>query len=288
MVKVVPVVPSEGNTKPPKKQKKKQVSPANKWVFTWNNYPENAEELLDSIPSSIVPKMRFQSEIGDGTEGVPDGTPHLQGFIVFQPHVKKRPKGIFKFSDKIHWEAMAKKATVRHNLLYCTKSHTKDGKIDYWRGLKPVFNGPEKHWFWQDWMDEYVEIASKPPAHPLCRDIHWIWDRDGGHGKSAFAQWCYHNIPDTVVTTGKTADMFNGIVNFINKNGYTPSLVLVDIPRCGTVNAHGLEQIKNMFFYSGKYEGDEVSGQRPHVFVFANHKSIGVFSNDKYIYRELI
>jgi len=32
----------------------------------------------------------------------------------------------------------------------------------------------------------------------------------------------------------------------------------------------GMEEIKDMFFYSGKYEGGMVCGRNPHVMVFAN------------------
>lgn len=274
MVKVVPIVPSGGNTKPLTKPKKKQVSPARHWVFTWCNYPENCVELMDSVPSSIVPKMCFKSEI------CPDkGTPHLQGFLSFPEHVKKRPMGIFDFTDKIHWESMSRKATIKHNLNYVSKEYTGDGKIEFWRGYKPPYRGPKKCDFWQPWMDEYAELI-KTKACP--RTIHWIWDEEGNKGKTAFAQWLWHNVDDVVIVSGKTADMLNGVATFDIKHGYTPSVVVVDVPRSGGINAEGLEAVKNMFFYSPKYEGHQVSGQRPHLFIFSNSVDHWCFSKDKY------
>jgi len=43
------------------------------WVFTWNNYPENADEILAAIPHKY---LVYGREIAPET-----GTPHLQGFI---------------------------------------------------------------------------------------------------------------------------------------------------------------------------------------------------------------
>ena len=43
-----------------------------------------------------------------------------------------------------------------------------------------------------------------------------------------------------------------------------------------------LESIKDMFFYSGKYEGGMVCGPNPHVMVFANEPpEYGILSKDR-------
>ena len=66
--------------------------------------------------------------------------------------------------------------------------------------------------------------------------------------------------------------MKNGVMNFINTNNVFPKVVIVDIPRVnrGHFSVAGIEEIKNMFFFSGKYEGGMVSGPIPHVICFAN------------------
>ena len=67
-------------------------------------------------------------------------------------------------------------------------------------------------------------------------------------------------------------DMKNGIVMYEKTNGFLPKVVLVNIPRKrgNNCNMEGLEAIKDMFFYSGKYEGGMVCGASPHVMVFSN------------------
>lgn len=66
--------------------------------------------------------------------------------------------------------------------------------------------------------------------------------------------------------------MKNGIIEYEISNGFLPKTVLINIPRCYTkrISYGGLEQVKDMFFYSGKYKGGMVCGANPHVIVFAN------------------
>ena len=45
----------------------------------------------------------------------------------------------------------------------------------------------------------------------------------------------------------------------------------------------GIEEIKDMFFYSGKYEGGMVCGENPHVIIFANEEPpLEKMSNDRW------
>lgn len=91
-------------------------------------------------------------------------------------------------------------------------------------------------------------------------------------GKSTFAKWLFHNIPNTIVTGGKANDMKNGVQTYVQNQNVFPKVVIVDIPRVqhGHFSIAGIEEIKNMFFFSGKYEGGMVSGPPPHVVCFAN------------------
>ena len=55
--------------------------------------------------------------------------------------------------------------------------------------------------------------------------------------------------------------------------GETPSKVIINIPRSTNhsfISWTGIEEIKDMFFYSGKYEGGMVCAKCPHVVIFAN------------------
>jgi len=259
-VPVVPVVPEGGNTITPssfkvsvKKPKKKQtINPAKRWCFTLNNYSE--EEFC-----SIVPIIRKMCSIGIiGKEVGESGTPHLQGYIEFKK--KTRPLTHFKYS-RIHWEKC--KGNREENIEYCSKEG------DVWRhGFdKPFTIDIDTFYEWENYV---IDILKEEPNE---RHIHWIWEENGCAGKTTFCKWIFMHYKDVVVLSGKAADMKNCIIDFKNTNYRLPKIVLIDIPRSTNtdfLSYQGIEEIKNMFFYSGKYEGGMVCGRPPHLFIFAN------------------
>lgn len=92
--------------------------------------------------------------------------------------------------------------------------------------------------------------------------------------------------------SGKSADVKNGIVEYIKKNDTTPELVLMNIPKSFNteyLSYEALENIKDMYFYSGKYEGGMVCGNCPHLFVFSNETpDYSKLSKDRWVVREII
>lgn len=248
----VPNVPEGGNTRTPSST----INPAKKWVFTINNYTQNEIDLLSNSECSIVPKIMFQSEMGE------EGTPHLQGWLEFTQ--KKRPMSVFK-STKIHWEKM--NGSIRDNINYCGKTPTYTGDVRYARGCDFPYSGPQISLY--EWQKPIVELLKGSPDE---RSIYWVWSREGNMGKTTFAKYLFHNVPNTIVTGGKANDMKNGVQTYITVNHVFPKCVIIDIPRVnqGHYSVAGIEEIKNMFFFSGKYEGGMVSGPNPHVICFAN------------------
>lgn len=236
-----------GNTSP---SPKKQISPAIRWVFTLHNY---TEEDCSSIKQTIKQNCRygiFSKELGGSGE-----TPHLQGYIEFKK--KMRPKSVFD-NETIHWEkAMGNK---KHNDKYIQKE---GGEL---------FEYPEKYKVNINLYSWQKDLKRKLDTIPDDRTIHWLWESQGCAGKTTFQKWIYLNYDKVVVLSGKGEDMKNGIIQYQKTNDCLPKIVLVNIPRVNTnfVSISGLEQIKDMFFFCGKYEGGMVCGPNPHVVVFAN------------------
>lgn len=105
------------------------------------------------------------------------------------------------------------------------------------------------------------------------RDIYWLWSEGGGVGKTTFAKYLFCTQKDCIMLEGKAADIRNGILTYRQTNKRYPNIVVVNIPRCRDnqfVSWEGLENIKDMFFYSGKYEGGMICGPNPHLIVFSN------------------
>ncbi|WP_445779375.1 hypothetical protein, partial [Shewanella sp.] len=96
--------------------------------------------------------------------------------------------------------------------------------------------------------------------------------KGGNKGKTSFCK--YLTVKHgAIALSGKAADMRNGVIDYQKTNGFLPELVLIPIPKSFNtdyLNYEGIENIKDMYFYSGKYEGGQVCGNPPHLFVFAN------------------
>lgn len=130
------------------------------------------------------------------------------------------------------------------------------------------------------------------------RKIWWFWEPFGGLGKTTFQKWIYQNYPNTIVLGGKSADMKNGIIQLLEiqkKNGKEPKLpdiIIMNMPKTFNVDyfsAPGTEEVKDMFFYSGKYEGGMVDGKPPKILIFANEMppNVASMAKDRWVIRRL-
>jgi len=234
----------------------KQSSPSKHWCFTLNNHTNEDIEMIKNIDRSIVPTYVFQEETGE------NGTPHLQGYLCFK--TKKRPMSVFGKTNKIHWE---KCKNIKASIDYCQKIDTRTGQI-FKRGL-PVCYVKEIDSFY-DWQEKIIELLKEKPDD---RSVHWYWENKGCRGKTTFCKYVYTHFEKVIVVSGKGADMKNAIIEYEKHNKCLPEIVLINIPRSSNdfISYTGIEEIKDMFFFSGKYEGGMVCGENPHVICFANN-----------------
>lgn len=257
----------------------KQGSPAKNWTMRWSNYPENWKDL-------IVPDFQRGGCVGYiiGEEICPTtGTPHLQGYAEFKDKIrwssfKNLPKGI-------EWAARKPRATREDNVRYCSK----DGKYAAWGTCMP------KKEFKLDiqlrpWQQGIVDIIEGEPSD---RHVYWYWERTGNVGKTLIQKWIFLNYKHrgVAVLAGKASDMKNGVVKFEEANSMLPEIVIINIPRCTDVDHvswQGIEEIKDMFFFSPKYEGGMVCGASPHMLIFANEPPpLYKLSEDRWIVTEI-
>lgn len=114
---------------------------------------------------------------------------------------------------------------------------------------------PRLGWQW--------ELAQKLAAVPSRRIVMWRWESIGNVGKSYFA--LHYDPKNTfIVTGGKHADIHYAY-------GYQ-RVVFFDWSRCNeSTFPYGLvEQFKNGYFFSTKYESTAKRFKVPHVVIFAN------------------
>lgn len=246
-----------GNTK----QSPKQLSPAKGWCFTVHKRTKDGKVLTEEMLSSICSKIKALCDkalMSDET-GSEDETPHVQGWLKFK--VKSRPLNIFKpICDWIHWEKQ--RGSEADQIVYISKERKPFFSLGMPKPVKTI--NPDR-----PWEQDILKIIENEPDD---RTIHWYWSEEGNMGKTSFCKYLtvHHNA---IALSGKSSDCRNGIVEYVKCNGRTPELVLIPIPRSFNteyLSYEGIENIKDMYFYSGKYEGGMVCGNCPHVFVFAN------------------
>lgn len=241
----------EGNTKT--SPSLKQITPSKRWCFTLNNYSDDDIDRLVPILNEYCSKYIVGKEVGE------QGTPHLQGFFEFK--TKRRPVNLFN-NKKIHFEKT--RGGDIDNVVYCSKEGSVILNFNMPKIPRPLKLIEPNRGFQQ----EILEILK---GDPCDRKIFWYYG-DGGCGKTQFCKYLSAKH-DAICLSGKGSDVRNGVVEYIKKNGNTPEIVIFPIPKSYNkeyVSYEALENIKDMYFYSGKYEGGMVNGNSPHLIVFAN------------------
>ena len=248
--------------------------PASKiWFFTLNNYLKKDISLLSSLYPKECSYLCFQEEQGE------QGTQHLQGVIKFKTGQRPLECRFFKdLSNKPHWEKCRNFEKAKE---YCKKEETRVGNV--YEFPKPF----QIRITLRNWQREIIDIISEEPDD---RTIYWYWSQEGGIGKTTFCKYLTMNY-GAICLHGKGSDIRNGVLDYYNKNKEYPILCLFPIPRSYNeeyLSYEGLENIKDMYFYSGKYEGGMVCGPCPHLIVFANvPPNLNMCSRDRWIVREL-
>lgn len=230
--------------------KKRRVNAAKRWCFTLNNYTKEELGVINTSIKAMCKYGCYGLEIGES------GTPHVQGYIEFRE--RRRPMST-AMSNRIHWELA--RGTKTENIEYCGK-----------QGLEFVYPLPYKiDLKLRPWQAKIVNLLKEKPDD---RTITWVWEPDGCAGKTCLQKYIFTNFARTVVLSGRGSDMKNGVSKYYEAKDELPEIVLINVPRssAGYLSFSGIEEIKDMFFYSPKYEGCMVCGACPHVVVFANHE----------------
>lgn len=248
---------------------------ASKWFVT---YHIRANETFETCFLKLkalyneCEKYIFSEEYGKSGE-----TPHIQGAFILSKRMRASTLQSNFFSNGV---TLRKLKNWNSAFNYCVKEGNRietNCKIpEKVRTIDPTY----------DWELEILDILEKPIDD---RKIFWYWGK-GGLGKTAFCKYLtvYH---DAICVGGKGSDMRNAIIEYIKKNKTTPKLVLINIPRSFNTDYfsyEGMENIKDMYFYSGKYEGGMVCGNPPNLFIFANVKpEMDKLSKDRWVVKHI-
>lgn len=255
MSSVTQVTQELGNTKTSSKKNRR----LRKACFTLNNWTES--ELTQILTYFADMKYIIGKEIGESK------TPHLQGYVEFGRQYSF--KQIKEMIPRAHIEKP--KGTREQNIKYCSKEGNVVSTFPLDLDQQILQEYAEIKWRpWQEMVIDIVEGETSP------RSVHWFWEETGNVGKSFLTKYLYLKY-GAIIGTGKKADIFNQIATWMaekhNKNK-SPELILLDIPRTNIkfICFDAIEQIKNGFFHSGKYEGKNCVYKYPKIIIFANSK----------------
>lgn len=290
---------------------------AKHWSFTLNNFtPDDIKRLTNGIDG--VDYIIFGKEIGTS------GTPHLQGTVCFQS--RKRLAQVKETIGKAHCTVTryltqsieyckkdgdytelgtvpltGQKGEKRSDIEEFKRS-VKEGVTCmvelrelhsnvcamYPRFVKEYINDcrekvmVEPHPL-RDWQAKLYNTLKLKPDN---REIIFVIDRKGNEGKSWFARYYndLHPSNSQIIIPGKKADMAYIVEE-------TTRVFFFDCPRSKQgdfIQYDFLEEVKNGYILSGKYESMNKKIKVPHIVVLMNEKpDMYKLSADRYKIIEL-
>jgi len=235
-----------GNTKhSPKKEIQRK-----RYVFTLNNYTNTEYELIEAMFKVECSKWIIGKEIGE------NGTPHLQCFCRFKSN--KRFSSIKKYCPRLHIEVC--RGNDKVNYEYCSKEgdFISGGFPEPIKLITKLYN----------WEKECIDIVTTKPND---RDIWWFKGQ-GGVGKTSFCKYLVVKY-NAIILGGKSSDMKHNICELFKNTEKLPELIIINLPKSFDstyISYTGIEEVKDMCFFSGKYEGGMIVGNCPNVIIFSN------------------
>lgn len=284
-----------------------------RWCFTLNNFTNGEYELIKQNLATTKYGV-IGKETGEG------GTPHLQGFVIFE--TSKRLNAVKRFlSNRAHVEQA--RGTSNQAATYCKKegSFEEFGELPNSQGKRSDIE-KFKEWIMefqgviseQDVASEFPSIylryrasamsmvrllAAKPilvrgglrqwqqrlhdqlDGEPDDRTINFYVDADGGKGKSWFIRYYISNYPEK--TQRLSIGKRDDLAYVLDPS---KRVFLFDIPRNSMqyLQYNILEQLKDQMVFSPKYEStSKIFPNKVHVVVFSNEEpDREQMTNDRY------
>ncbi len=253
---------------------------AKKYFLT---YHIKDDESFEQAFKRLMPLADLCDKYIFGEEyGKSGNTPHIQGAFILKNKMRASSLQKHFFLNGV---TLRKLKNWGCALTYCQKEGNNimtNQKITELKKLACETTG-----FYR-WQKILLNIFNED--EPDDRKIYWYWSEKGKTGKTTFARYL-HRKYGFIALSGRAADMKHNITEYQKTNSCTPHGIVVNIPRSvdsGFISYTGFEEIKDMFFFSGKYEGGMVDGNPPHLIVFANEPpDRSKMSDDRWIIKDL-
>lgn len=232
---------------------------ARAWFFTLNNPDKfgyaSLEQLEQDLRTFGAESYVFQLE-----EGEKEKTPHVQGCAYF-----KNPRDLREnktLNRAISWER-AKDWRAACN--YCSKPDGRLSKVFY-AGVVLKIDYPKPKITLNNWQEKLEKMIIEKPND---RHIYWIYERKGNVGKTTMAKYLFRKY-NAMVVGGKATDIKYAVCEWLKKRPLEMAIFHFVRSNENYISYQGLEEIKDGFFFSPKYETGMVDIPNPIVVCFAN------------------
>lgn len=229
------------------------------WFFSYHS--QHGEPFSEMFKNLEPLKKLCEKYVWAEEYGKSGSTKHIQGaFVLF---TKDRDTALRKyFANGV---TLRKLRCFKLAFNYCIKERN---RIESSEVIPELVTTIDEDDFYE-WQENLRDMIIQKPDN---RSIYWLWGRQGC-GKTQFMKWCCVHIDSCVVLSGKPGDMKNSIVEYKKVHTNPPRVILSNIgfdSSLANIGYSGYEDIKDMCFYSGKYEGGIIVGNPPHLVIFAN------------------
>lgn len=120
------------------------------------------------------------------------------------------------------------------------------------------------------WQKDIIAYIGHDPHD---REILWLWEPEGGIGKTKFCKLLQAKHGAGVISWGNSGDILYAVNNMGPKSVYVFDLTRTKSDKIGDSEVYAaLEQVKNGMVFNTKYESKTMLMAPPHVIVFSNEK----------------
>lgn len=255
----------------PKKQNSRIFHFAARWSVEHND--DNWEALRIWLRANSD-KYIYQAEYTESKDeetGEVKGNPHYQ--IYFHTKDKKRVGQMITEvteSGELPGVHIMPASTEGHTALskYCMKEQSR--VAGPWAD-KPIYMGED---IWPEvkfpqWQKDLLQILRRAPDF---RTMHWVCDKVGNNGKTAFLKFLVYKENAVGLGYGHSTDVLNLVSKLQGHSIYAWNLTRAKPANLSELDLYSaMESVKDGYFINLKYETKMVLMSRPHVVVFANH-----------------
>lgn len=264
-----------------KKNVKKRLNQCVHWRFNYHKYSDEDVTLLEEWCQKYGKFYVFQKETCPKTGGK-----HLEGYI----ELKKKDRLNENKTVPIKFSDIQPAKFYKNCIEYASRVSKRDKGTRAYTNIKRI----KKQVIPTQWEDlkplQQQIIEPILNSQPDDRSVYWFWEKNGGWGKSYLCRYLIDNY-DTLAVSGKATNVFCGFASYVNKHGYAPDYLVINLVRKegGELDATIIEKIKDGFLFSEKYESDMIRYNPPHIMVFANNppEDTDHLTEDKWIIKEL-